>query len=58
VIADLEVMGTPAYFPVHAVKLIKSSRDAAAEERFLATAKHELEASWAPVIERRRTAAK
>ncbi len=58
VIADLQVMGTPAYFPVHAVSLIKSSRDATAEERFLATAKHELEPSWAPVIERRRTAAK
>ena len=58
VIADLQVMGTPAYFPVHAVSLLKSRRDSTAEERFLATAKHELEPSWAPVIERRRTAAK
>ena len=58
VIADLQLIGTPAYFPVHAITLTKSSRDANAEDRFLATAKHDLEPAWTPVIERRRTAAK
>lgn len=58
VIADLQLIGTPAYFPVHAVTVTKSSRDANAEDRFLATAKHDLEPAWTPVIERRRTAAK
>ena len=58
VIADLQLIGTPAYFPVHAITLTKSSRDANAEDRFLASAKHDLEPAWTPVIERRRTAAK
>ena len=58
VIADLQVIGTPAYFVVHSVALTKASRDANAEERFLATAKRDLEPSWTPVIERRPTASK
>lgn len=58
VIADLQILGTPAYFPVHAVRLTKSSRDANAEEQFLATANRDLEPSWKALIERRRTAAK
>lgn len=57
VIADLQLIGTPAYFPVHAVSVKQGSRDAAAEERFLTAAKRDLEPSWAPMIERRRTSA-
>ena len=37
VIADLQVLGTPAYFAVHTVGLKRGSRDAEAESRFLAT---------------------
>jgi len=58
VVADLQELGTPAYFAVHTVKVKDASRDANAEERFLASAKRDLEPSWRPVIERRRTAAK
>jgi len=58
VIADLQVLGTPAYFAVHTVSIKQGSRDAEAETRFLATAKRDLEASWAPVIERHRTSAR
>jgi len=58
VIAELQMIGTPAYFAVHTVSVKQGSRDAAAEERFLAAAKRDLEPAWAPVIERRRTAAK
>ena len=58
VIADFQVLGTPAYFPVHSVRLTKGSRDASVEERFLAAAKRDLEPSWAAIIEHRRTAAK
>lgn len=56
VVADLQVLGTPAYFAVHTVSVKQGSRDANAEERFLAAAKRDLEPSWAPVVERRRTA--
>ena len=58
VIADLQVLGTPAYFAVHTVSATRGSRDADAESRFLATAKRDLEPSWAPVIERYRASAK
>ena len=58
VIADLLMIGTPAYIAVHTVSVKQGSRDAAAEERFLAAAKRDLEPSWATVIERRRTAVK
>ena len=58
VIADFGQIGTPAYFPVHAVKLVKANRDAGAEQQFLAAAKRDLESSWTPLIERHRTAAK
>lgn len=58
VVADFQVIGTPAYFAVHTVGVTKAYRDASAEERFLATAKRDLEPSWTPLIERRRTAAK
>lgn len=58
VIADLQLIGTPAYFAVHSVTLKKASRDARAEEQFLATAKRDLEPSWTPILERRRTATK
>lgn len=58
VIADLQLIGTPANFPVHAVALTKASRDANAEQRFLAAAKRDLEPSWIPLIERRQTASK
>ena len=58
VIADFQVLGTPAYFAVHAVSVKQGSRDAKAEERFLAAAKRDLEPAWGPVIERRRLAVK
>jgi hypothetical protein len=58
VIADFEQIGTPAYFPVHAVKLAKGDRDASAEQAFLAAAKRDLEPSWKPIIERHRTLGK
>lgn len=58
VIADLQVLGTPAYFAVHTVSAKRASRDAEAEARFQATAKRDLEPSWAPVIERYRGSAK
>lgn len=58
VVADLQAIGTPAYFAAHTVGVTKADRDAVAEERFLATAKRDLEPSWTPLIERRRTAAK
>ena len=58
VIADLHLIGTPAYFPAHAIALTKSTRDARAEEQFLLTAKRDLELSWTPILERRRTATK
>lgn len=58
VIADFQVLGTPAYFAVHTVSVKQGSRDANAEERFLAAAKRDLEPAWGPVIERRRLAAK
>lgn len=58
VIADLQVLGTPAYFAVHTVSATRGSRHADAESRFLATAKRDLEPSWAPVIERYRASAK
>lgn len=54
VIADLQVLGTPAYFAVHTVGLKRGSRDAEAESRFLATAKRDLEPAWSPVIDRYR----
>ena len=58
VIADLQMIGTPAYFAVHTVSVKQGSRDVAAEERFLAAAKRDLEPAWALVIERRGVAAK
>lgn len=58
VIADLQMIGTPAYFAVHTVSVKEASRDAGAEQRFLAAVKRDFEPSWAPVIERRRTASK
>jgi len=58
VIADLQMIGTPAYFAVHTVNAKQGSRDVNAEERFLAAAKRDLEPAWGPVIERRRTAVK
>ena len=58
VIADLQVLGTPAYFAVHTVSVKRGSRDADAEARFQATAKRDLEPSWGPVIERSRASAK
>lgn len=58
VIADLQILGTPAYFAVHTVSAKPGSRDADAEARFQATAKHDLEPSWAPVIDRSRALAK
>ncbi len=58
VIADIQVLGTPAYFAVHTVSAKRGSRDADAEARFLATAKHDLEPAWRPMIERHRTAAR
>lgn len=54
VVADLQVLGTPAYFAVHTVGVKRGSRDVDAEARFLATAKRDLEPSWAPVIDRHR----
>jgi hypothetical protein len=58
VVADLQAIGTPAYFPAHTVGVAKTDRDATAEERFLAVAKRELEPGWMSLIERRRTASK
>jgi hypothetical protein len=58
VMAELQLIGTPAYFPVHTVTLTKSTRDARAEEQFLLTAKRDLEPGWTPLLERRRTATK
>ncbi len=58
VIADLQVLGTPAYFAVHTVTVKRGSRDADAEARFLAAAKRDLEPSWTPVIERPRASAR
>ncbi|MCS6289948.1 MAG: hypothetical protein H8K10_13375 [Nitrospira sp.] len=58
VIADLQMIGTPAYFAVHTVSVKQGSRDATAEERFLSVAKRDLEPAWTPMIERRRAAAK
>lgn len=58
VVADFQMIGTPAYFAVHTVSVKQGSRDAAAEERFLAAATRDLEPAWAPVIERRGAAAK
>ena len=58
VIADLQVLGTPAYFAVHTVNVKRGSREADAEARFQATAKRDLEPSWAPVIERSRASVK
>jgi hypothetical protein len=58
VVAELNVIGTPAYFSVHTVKLAKGRRDAISEGRFLETAKRDLEPNWAAIIDRRRTAAK
>jgi len=58
VMAYLQLIGTPASFPVHSVRLINASRDARAEEQFLLTAKRDLEPSWTPILERRRTATK
>ncbi|GAB1722744.1 MAG: hypothetical protein GDA65_09785 [Nitrospira sp. CR1.1] len=58
VIADLQVLGTPAYFAVHTVSVKRGSRDGEAEARFQATAKRDLEPSWAPIIERYRASAK
>ncbi|MBI4001453.1 MAG: hypothetical protein HY348_06690 [Nitrospira defluvii] len=58
VIADFQVLGTPAYFAVHSVALTKASRDANAQEWFLSAAKRDLEPSWTPVIERRPTSVK
>ncbi len=55
VIADLRMVGTPAYFSVHSIRLTKGSRDSAAEQRFIETARREMEPSWAPVIERGRS---
>ncbi len=53
VMDDIRVIGTPAFFAVHSVVLSRGSRDAKAEERFLAAARRDLERSWIPVIERR-----
>ncbi|HQR16433.1 MAG TPA: hypothetical protein PLZ37_17870 [Nitrospira sp.] len=58
VIADLQILGTPAYFAVHTVNVKGGSRDAEAEARFQATAKRDLEPSWASVIERARVSTK
>ena len=58
VIADFQVLGTPAYFAVHTVTVKRGNRDADAEARFLATATRDLEPSWAPVIERHRASAR
>ena len=58
VIADFQVLGTPAYFAVHTVSVKQGNRDANAEARFLEAAKRDLEPAWGPVIERRRLAAK
>lgn len=58
VIADVQLIGTPAYFPVHTVIQTNASRVADAEERFLAAAKRDLEPSWKPQIERHRTVAR
>lgn len=58
VVADLQLLGTPAYFPIHTVVHTNASRVADAEERFLAAARRDLEPSWRPMIERHRTAAK
>ncbi len=58
VIADLQVLGTPAYFAVHTVGVKRGSRDAESEARFLATAKRDLEPSWTPVIDRHRSTAR
>ena len=58
VIADLQVIGTPAYFPVHTVSMKQASRDADTEARFLAAAARDLAPAWVSVIERRRTAAR
>ncbi len=58
VIANLRLVGTPAYFAVHAIAMTKANRDATAEGEFLETARRDLEPSWVPVIERRRTAAR
>lgn len=57
VIADLQVLGTPAYFAVHTVGVKRGSRDADARTRFLAAAKRDLEPSWVPIIERYRPSA-
>jgi hypothetical protein len=58
VMEDLRIMGTPAYFPVHTISTFKASRDIAAEQEFLATAKREFDPGWAPVIDQRRISLK
>jgi hypothetical protein len=58
VLEDIRNIGTPAYFPVHTVTAVKSSRDPAAEAQFLDTARHEFHPGWAAVIEQRHTSLK
>lgn len=58
VIADLQVLGTPAYFAVHTVSATRGSRESDAQTRFQATAKRDLEPSWASIIERYRASAR
>ncbi|MFO0730908.1 MAG: hypothetical protein U0231_00560 [Nitrospiraceae bacterium] len=58
VIADLRMVGTPAYFSVHSITLTKGSRDSAAEQRFMETARRDMEPSWGPVIDRGRAGGK
>ena len=58
VLEDIRIIGTPAYFPVHTVTAVKSSRDPAAEAQFLRTARQEFEPGWAAVIEQRDTSLK
>ncbi|MCK6499424.1 MAG: hypothetical protein L6Q38_08090, partial [Nitrospira sp.] len=43
VVAELQLIGTPAYFAVHAATVAKGQRDPAAEQRFLASAAQDLE---------------
>lgn len=58
VLEDIRIIGTPAYFPVHTVTAVRSSRDQAAEAQFLGTARREFDPGWAAVIEQRHTSLK
>lgn len=54
VIEYLHLVGNPAYFGVHTLRLSKGTRDSQAEIRFLNAAELEVQAGWRDRIEQRR----